>query len=293
MEWRDLPPLGALRAFAAFADKGSVGAAGAALNVSHAAVSQQLRALEAHLGVPLIDRAMRPPRLTPDGARLAEATRRGFDDIARAVAALTGAEAGRPLQLSVTPAFAANWLMPRLARFRERHPGVDLMVNPTPALVPLEPGGIDLAIRYGAGGWPGLSAEPLIETPMVVVAAPALTGPADNATPAELARLPWLQELGTSEATDWLARQGVAPVPGAGLTQLPGNLMLDAVRDGQGVAVTARLFVEGDIRAGRLRLLFEEPEARAYHLVTRPGALRPPARAFARWLRREAAAQAE
>lgn len=291
MDWRSLPPLSALRAFAAFADTGSVVAAAGALNVSHAAVSQQLRALEGHLGVSLLDRGARPVRLTPEGALLAEALGRGFAEMARAVEALTGAEAARPLQVSVTPAFAANWLMPRLARFRERHPDIDLMVNPTPALVRLEPGGIDVAVRYGTPPFDGLDAEMVIPTTTVLVAAPALLDGRRGRGLGALDGLTVLQELGTSETTDWLTRRGVEARRLGGLMQLPGNLMLDAARSGQGVAVTARLFVAGDLEAGRLVLIHEEHDGRAYHLVTRPGVLRPAARAFCAWMRREAAAR--
>lgn len=293
MDWRALPPLAALRAFAAYADAGSVVAAAGMLNVSHAAVSQQIRALEGHLGVALLDRAARPQRLTPEGVLLADALRRGFAEIGRAVEALTGAEAARPLQVSVTPAFAANWLMPRLARFRERHPDIDLMVNPTPALVSLEPGGIDVAVRYGTPPFAGLEAEEVIPTTTVLVAAPSLLAERRERGLASLDGLTVLQELGTSETTDWLARRGVEARRLGGLVQLPGNLMLDAARSGQGVAVTARLFVHGDLEAGRLELIHEERDGRAYHLVTRPGVLRPAARAFCAWMRREAAARAQ
>ena len=95
--WRHLPPLAALRAFCAWAETGSMTAAGVALNVSHAAISQQIRALEAHLGLALIERGTGTAQLTEDGARLADALRSGFGEMARVVAELTGAEAGRPL----------------------------------------------------------------------------------------------------------------------------------------------------------------------------------------------------
>ena len=131
MDWRSLPSLSALRAFAALAETGSFTRAGAALNVSHAAISQQVRALEERLGVALLPRDGRRGVLTPAGERLAAALEAGFGGIARAVDELTGADADRPLHVSTTPAFAANWLMPRLASFRHEHPEVELMLNPT------------------------------------------------------------------------------------------------------------------------------------------------------------------
>lgn len=287
-DWRTLPPLSALRAFSAFADTGSVLRAGERLNVSHAAVSQQLRSLEAHMGVPLLDRSARRLALTAQGRQLADALAAGFGTIARAVDDLTGADADRPLQVSTTPGFAAQWLMPRMLDFRVRHPDIDVMINPTPDNVRLEPGGIDIAIRHGAGDWPGVDCERLFTTRLVVVAAPELVDGRSIEGPADLAGLPWVEEYGTNESTDWLKGKGLAAVRAGAVTRVPGNLMLQGLRQGQGVALTIRQWVEEDIAAGRLRLLFEEPQAGAYHIVTRPGVPRPPARAFIAWLRRQA-----
>ena len=145
--------------------------------------------------------------------------------------------------------------MPRLARFRAIHPEIDLMLNATPKRVPLAVGGTDLAIRYGKGGWPGLEAELLLDSPLAVVAAPKLIGEDQITGPASLTRYPWIQELGTSEASNWLIQHGVVDGRANGLLELPGNLMLDAARDGQGVVVTVRRFIEADIAA--LAWLFE------------------------------------
>ncbi|WP_417726450.1 LysR family transcriptional regulator [Roseovarius sp.] len=286
MDWLSLPSLTALRAFAALAETGGTAAAGARLNVSHAAVSQQIKQLESHLGVALVDRSGRQLRLTSEGQDLADALSLGFGAIARAVEALTGADANRPLQISTTPSFAAHWLMPRLSDFRQAHPQIDLMIDPSPRLVHLEPGGIDIAIRYGTGVWPGLEAELLFHSPIVAVAAPHLVDGVRINCPEDLVDLPWLQEYGTNEASDWLRQRGVVKERVAGLLQVPGNLLLDGLRNGQGVAVTVHDWVRQDIAAGRLRLLFEEDTQSGYHIVTRPTVLRPAAKAFVTWLRR-------
>ncbi|MEL7132569.1 MAG: LysR family transcriptional regulator [Pseudomonadota bacterium] len=289
MEWRDLPPLAALRAFAAFVDAGNVVAAGQALSVSHAAISQQLRALESHLGVRLFDRSGRAMKLTSEGEILAQGCADGFASIARAVALVSGAEAARPLYISPTPSFASAWLMPRLSEFRAQHPEINLVLNPTADLVMLSPGGVDVSIRYGAGGWDGLDSELIVPTSMVVVAAPDLIKGRDVSEPSRLGALPWLEEVGTTESSRWLAERGGADVPRGPVTQVPGNLMLDGARDGQGVAVTVRTFVAADIAAGRLCVLYEDAVAGAgYHLVTRPGVHRPPLRDFVRWIRKAA-----
>ncbi|AXI44995.1 LysR family transcriptional regulator [Sulfitobacter sp. SK012] len=290
MDWKELPPLSALRSFAAFAENGSVIAAGDALGVSHAAISQQLRALEGHMGVPLLDRSGRALRITPEGEVLARALKTGFGGVADAVAELTGARDARPLHVSVTPTFAASWLMPRLAGFRHAHPEIDLMIDPTPEVVTLGPDGIDVALRNGEGPWPGLETELLLSSTLVVVGAPSLVGDGPVPPVEALAQLPWLDEFGRSESSMWLQQYGFAR-SARGLAQVPGNLMLDGARDGQGLAVTVRMFVERDIAAGRLRVLHEAAQGgTGYHIVTRAGVMRPPLKAFVSWLRCEAAA---
>ena len=288
MNWRNLPPLSALRAFAAFAETRNIVAAGEALGVSHAAISQQLRGLEGHLDVALLDRSGRNLELTVAGARLAQALHSGFSGMIDAVEEITGQMEARPLHVSVTPTFAASWLMPRLSKFRAAHPDVDLMIDPSANVVALGADGIDIAIRYGAGPWQGTVSEMLLQSPMVVVAAPSLVGNKPITDLNELAEYPWLEEFGTSESTRWFRRFGVEGMA-KGLMQVPGNLMLDGARDGQGVAVTVREFVARDIAAGRLRVLHTEEQREAgYHIVTRPGVLRKSAKDFVSWLRREA-----
>ncbi|MBV0910861.1 LysR family transcriptional regulator [Anianabacter salinae] len=288
MALKDLPPLSSLRAFAALAETRSMTEAGASLNVSHAAISQQVRALEAHLGLKLVIRDGRGIALTAQGARLAETVRDAFHGIGAEIDAMTGADADRPLQITTTPMFAASWLMPRLSDFRERHPEIDLMLNPSAQLVPLDPGGIDLAVRYGSGPWPGLRSELLLRSHFVIVASRKLVGDRQIDDPGELVGMPWLQEYGTNEVTDWLRRHGVTVRLMRGLTQLPGNLLLDALRAGNGVAATTRAFVETDIASGDVVVLFEDEDPTSgYHIVTRPGVLRPSAKAFAAWLRRQ------
>lgn len=283
-----MPPLAALRAFAAFVETGGVREAGAALNVSHAAISQQLRGLEEHLALKLLDRSGRSLVLTAEGARLADALREAFGVIDRAVAELTEAEAVRPLQITTTTSFAATWLMPRYPAFRLAHPDIDLVIAPSPDLRDPSPGGLDLAIRYGRGDWPGFDVTFLMPAPVIGVGAPSLVGDDPPRDPEALAGFPWIQELGTHEASNWLARRGVADIRRGGLLTVPGNLMLDAARTGQGIAVTTRIAAQADLDAGRLIALFEEDSDNGYYLVTRPGPQRPPLRKFTAWLKREA-----
>ncbi|KEP70245.1 LysR family transcriptional regulator [Thioclava dalianensis] len=285
MDWREMPPLAALRAFAALAETGSMSAAGRALNVSHAAISQQVRALEDRLEVSLLDRSGARPVLSAQGRALAQSLREGFGTIAEGLAALSAQGANRPLQISTTPSFASAWLLPRLPDFRAAHPEVGLSIDPGATLSTLAPGGIEMALRYGSGHWPGLEARLLVRSPIVVVAAPDLVGDVPyDCCPADLSGFPWLQELGTNEASEWLAEHASVRDAPAGMVSMPGNLMLEAARRGQGVAITARVWVEEDLEAGRLRLLFEDSAQKGYYVVTRPGVQRPQLRAFISWL---------
>ncbi len=294
MDWRTLPSLGALRAFAALAETGGFTAAGAALNVSHAAVSQQVRALEERLGTTLVVRGGRRLELTPEGAALAAALGAAFLGIRRAVDELTGATANRPLRVTLTPAFAHAWLMPRLSGFLHENPGVEIMLVPTSDVVELSAGGVDLAIRYGRGVWAGLDAELLTPSSFVIVGAPALVRGRSMTRAADLLDLPWLEEIGNAEMLTWLREQGVEAPPRESITHLPGHLVVEGLRSGIGIGVASSAVVERELRDGRLVALHKEPlrddGARVgYWIVTRPGVLRPPLKAFVAWLRRQAA----
>jgi LysR family glycine cleavage system transcriptional activator len=289
MDWRGIPSLTSLRAFSAVADTLNFSHAGRDLNVSHAAVSQQVRSLEAHLGVSLVMRYGRGVTLTPEGQELARSLENAFQGIRSAVDALADTGSVRPLQVTMTPAFAVSWLMPRISDFRLQHPDIELMLNPTAEVVALAPGGVDVAIRFGDGKWKGLDAEPLLPTTFAIVAARSLVGDREFVDPEQLIDYPWLQELGTNELSLWLERQGVIAPGKLDITHLPGYMVLDGLRRGDGVTASARKFLEADIAAGNLRVLFEDARpGSGYYIVTRHGAMRPPLKAFVSWLRRHA-----
>ena len=176
--------------------------------------------------------------------------------------------------------------MPRLPDFRAHHPAIDIAIDPAPEMREIGREA-DVGLRYGNGGWPGLDAQLILRSSIVVVAAPSLVPAGRVADLSYLAGLPWLQELGTNEASTFLDGNGLTRRKGAAIISLPGNLMLDAARDGQGVAVVARAFVEGDLAAGRLRLLMEDPDKEGYFLVTRPGPQRAAVKSFTRWVLRQ------
>lgn len=290
MDWRVLPSLNSLRAFSAVAEKKSFSAAGKELNVSHAAVSQQVRALEAHLGVKLAVREGRGVALTSDGHILAAGLKDAFSRIQDTVESIQEPQNTRPLNITMTPTFAVSWLMPRISDFRAQHPDIDLSLNPTAEVVEFEPGGLDLAIRYGEGDWPGLEAELLVPTHFVIVGASCLVGEREFWTAGDLLDFPWLQELGTNELALWMERQGVVPVSRLSVTHLPGYMVLDGLRRGDGITATAKVLLEPDINAGSLKILFEDETSptTGYYIVNRPGVQRPALKAFVRWLRQHA-----
>ncbi|KZM50221.1 LysR substrate-binding domain-containing protein [Labrenzia sp. OB1] len=287
MDWRSLPSLNSLKTFTAVAETKSLSAAGRELNVTHAAVSQQVKSLENFLGLQLVVREGRGIVLSPEGEQLFEGLSRGFEAILETLDELLREDIARPLNITVTPSFAVSWLMPRINDFRLKHPDIELMLNPTAEVVELKPGGVDLAIRFGKGDWPGFDSELFICTNFAVVGASCLIGDKRIEKPEDILEFPWLSEYGTNELTIWMESQGVVPTGKLNITHLPGYMVLEGVRRGEGISATAKMFLEADIATGNLKVLFEEGvyPGTGYHLVTRPGVKRPPLKAFMSWLR--------
>lgn len=284
----ELPPLAMLRAFEAAARTLSFSEAGRELNVTHAAIGQQVRRLEQWLDRPLMLRAGRGMALTPDGAALARGLTEGFDILREIIAAFVAEDDSRPVDLTLTPNFAMSWLMPRLGRFRAAHPEIELRINPTGRVVDMGARDHDLAIRYGRGEWEGLVSEPLAPTRFLICGTPDLAARAAGRGPEALLELPWLQELDSDEIALWLREEGIAAPPPSRVTSLPGPMLMAAIREGQGIGSVAEIFARDDLATGRLVALHQDSRAGSgYHLVRRPGPLRPPAKALFDWLRRE------
>lgn len=284
---RRLPPLNALRAFEAAARHNSFTGAAEELRVSHAAISRHVRGLEARLGVSLFRKASRGVTLTEGGARYLETVRRAFDDIAAATEALAGG-AHRQISISAEPAFAARWLVQRLGGFRERHPEIDVVLEPSPLLVDLGKGEADLAIRYGAGDWPSVRTDLLVHSRCYPVAHPSLFRRLGRPKgPADLLRWTLLHEDGGERWQRWFAAAGL---PGAdarrGPRLLDTGLAIDAALAGQGVALADDFLVEEELRAGELVKLSERAiGAAAYYLLSpERAARRRPIAAFRDWL---------
>jgi LysR family glycine cleavage system transcriptional activator len=285
-----LPSFTALRAFEAAARTGSFSAAGRELNVTHAAVAQQVRALEADLGVPLTFREGRGLALTGEGQRLAAALTDSFRTIGMALSEITAEGEERPLRLTITPSFASKWLMPRLGKFWRQHPDIALTLDPDDRVRDLNRDGYDLAIRYGKGGWPGAEAEMFLPTQDVVVAAPSLVGNRDELTVAEMQQMPWITEAGWPEQMAWLRSLGLDP-DNLDVTEMPTEELANlAAREGLGLFVELSALAAADLKAGRLRTVYTPPKEGnfGYWIVTRPGPKNAALKTFVRWLTSEA-----
>ncbi len=289
IDWRKMPPLTALRAFAAMAREGGFSAAARRLNVTHAAIAQQVRALEADLGVALVWRDGKQLHLTAEGERFAAALGDGFSMIQSAADLLRANRTEKPLAVTVPPAFASEWLMPRLARFWKKHPDIPLSLLPDPRVVDLREIGANLGIRFGIGKWPGVISEFLTAAPQVVVAAPELLGGRKKLSLREMSMLPWVREGDWPEQMQLLESIGLIPAALKFVDFPNEQLALSAAREGIGLHLETEALIEEDLKLGWLVKIHElSDESLGYYMVRPPGPLSPAAKTFIDWLKAEA-----
>jgi len=293
-----LPPLSALRAFEAAARHMSFSRAADELHVTPAAISHQIHALEQDLGVRLFHRMNRSIELTASARVLLPGLTEAFAGIQSSVRRLRTHNDTGTLTVTASPSFAAKWLVLRLHRFQEQCLEVDVRISATDNVVDLTKGDFDIAIRYGAGHYPGLDVELLFTNEVFPACSPQLltTGPPLR-TPDDLP----LHNLIHDQTVErdplvptwpmWLKAAGVKNLPAtAGLSFNNMHLALDAAIAGHGVVLAQSTIAAADLAAGRLLRLFSLalPDQFAYYIVTAPGALeRPKVRAFRDWLRCE------
>jgi LysR family glycine cleavage system transcriptional activator len=294
-----LPPLSALRAFEATARLRSFGKAAAELNVTPAAISHQIHALEEDLGVRLFHRLNRSIELTASARVLLPGLSDAFAGIHASVRRLRAHNDTGTLTVTASPSIAAKWLVLRLHRFQERHPEIDVRISTSDDVVDLTKGDFDLAIRYGTGRYPGLTVELLMQnevfpacSPHLLEAGPALRAPEDLRHHALIHDQAVDRDPLAPTWAMWLKAAGITGAPAtAGLTFSVGYMALDAAIAGHGVVLAYSTIAAADLAAGRLIRLFSLalPDLFAYYIVTAPGALdRPKVRAFRDWLRQEA-----
>lgn len=286
MEWRDIPSLSALRAFEATARLGSFSAAARALNVTHAAIAQHVRGLEAEFGQELVFRSGSGMELTDAGRNFAQTLNDGFSSIVQGVRQLRDIRESRPLRVTLTYAFAENWLMPRLGAFWSSHPDIPLALVPSQVSVDLRREGFDIGLRYGQGSWPGIDAELLVSAAFMIVGTPELLKGVSPSNVDQLCALPWLVDEGWPEQRLLMTSLGVIEERAHISSFATYPMTLAAVRAGMGVSVLKRPMVEADLASGALMSLQELPATDlGYYIVTPQGMVSDQARTFIRWLK--------
>ncbi|HEY0276155.1 MAG TPA: LysR family transcriptional regulator [Paenirhodobacter sp.] len=288
IEWKHMPALTALRAFSCTAREGGFSAAARKLSVTHAAVQQQVRALEAELGVALLWRDGRHLHLTAEGERLATALLDGFAMMQTAIEGLRAHHVDRPLTVTLPPAFAAEWLMPRLSGFWKKHPEIALSLLPEQRITDPREVGANLGIRFGSGNWSGVMSDYLTAAPQVVVAAPELLEGRTKLSLREMSVLPWIREGDWPEQMQLLESIGLKPAAMKFVDFPNEELALSAAREGIGLHLETEALIGEDVRLGWLVKIRElNDESLGYYIIWPSGPLSPAARVFVDWLKTE------
>ncbi|WP_374380811.1 LysR substrate-binding domain-containing protein [Dongia sp.] len=297
MTFRQLPPLGMLRSFEAAARHISFARAGAELGVTAAAVSQQVKALEDHLGRALFHRRPQGLALTESGLSYLTVLRDAFDRLGAGTEELFHGRSGSDVSVRVTAGFAHLWLMPRLSRFLASHPDLRLRLLTT-LWTPLEiDSEADFEIRCGIGSWPQLTAYPLTRDRLFPVCAPGLlTETTRPLPPAYLAGQRLIHVASFAEGwVDWFRGAGAGAFeanPGD-IVFDTASLAVDLALAGGGFLLGRSCFVDRLVAQGRLvaPCAAKIKSSEAFYLVERAGErLPPPARLFRDWVLAEAAA---
>jgi len=308
------PPLNALRAFEAAARHLSFKVAARELHVTAGAVSHQVKLLEDYLGVALFRRLTRALELTAEARALLPKVQQGLAALADAVELVRAREEAPALTVLAPPNFAARWLVPRLARFTQAHPAVELHVASRPGMidgrgdsevvsVPDARDDSPMAmVRFGDGRYPGAHVDEVFSAVYVPVCSPALLkGAHPLRKPDDLRHHTLLHEDTVTEEgarpswADWLRSVGVADVDATkGPHFSDASLSFEAALEGMGVALVMKPLVRTEIEAGRLVVPFDiaAPATYAYYLVTPEGSEDAGTVAgFRRWLLAESATE--
>jgi LysR family transcriptional regulator, glycine cleavage system transcriptional activator len=296
---RKLSNLKAIQAFEAAARNQSYVGAAQELHVTPAAVGQQVRALEAWLGKQLFSRLGAGSQrlvLTGDAQAAIADFRDGLDKLDRGLRRLRESRGDTVVTVSASQAFVSKWLMPRLDSFTTAHAGLDVRLDVTDRLVDLEHGDADVAVRCGAGHWPGLRTVKLMKEEVFPVCSPALLAARSPLLkPADLQHHTLIHDMATKGYEgfpswfDWLDCAGTsARTRPRGLEINASGMVIQAAINGQGVALARGVLVQDDLAAGRLVRLFVDvkyPITWAYYLVCTPEReLAPQVKAFRDWI---------
>ena len=243
-------PLNALRAFEASARHLSFTRAAAELCVTQAAISHQVKALEVRLGAALFKRLARGLVLTDEGQALLPVLSDSFDRMARAMQRFQEGAVREILSVGVVGTFAVRWLLPRLAAFREAHPLIELRLQTHNNKVDLAAEGLDLAIRFGDGGWHGVRADEILTAPLTPLCTPHFAARLEIQR--DLASLPLLRSYRRAEWSAWFAAAGAEPPRPSGPVFDSLSLMVHAAAQGEGVAIAPAIMFGRELHARQL-----------------------------------------
>lgn len=250
---RRLPPLNALKAFEAAARSESFTKAAEELNVTQGAVSHQVKALEATLGIKLFNRERQRLVITEAGREYLAVIRDALDRIAAGTDRLVQRQNSGALTVSTSPDFAAKWLVHRLGRFAESHPDIDLRVSATLHHVDFAREDVDLAVRHGDGHWPGLDVVRLCSEQLFPVCSPKfMTGRNRITRASDLLKFPLLRLDDWKTWMSWFEAAGVADPAPHGPVFNRASMLIDAAVDGQGIALARTALAAWDLINGRL-----------------------------------------
>jgi len=296
---KPLPPLNALRVFEAAARHLSFTKASEELHVTPGAVSQQIKTLEDFIGAKVFRRTKRALLLTDAAQASLPVLREAFDKMEEASRILAAPGDDKRLTVSVAPSLAAKWLVPRLDRFQELHPDIEVWVSADMEVVDFAIDEIDVAIRYGGGDYPGLMVDRLMTETILPVCSPRLmTGDTPLKQPTDLIHHSLLHDNATEIAENcptwamWLKAAGIEGIDAnRGLKFNQSSLVIEAAVAGKGVALAKAALALADLEAARLVAPFDmtTPSSFAYYIV-HPGskARNKSVKAFKAWLMDEA-----
>lgn len=279
--------LNGLKAFESAARHLSFTAAAAELGVTQSAISHQIKLLEERLGAPLFRRTPRGLAVTDEALALAPTLTETFERISRLLAQFSDGKRRVPLTISVVGTFALGWLIPRLKGFEQRYPFVDLRLLTNNNSVDVIGEGLDAAIRFGDGAWPGVDAARLIDAEMSPLCSPQLA--ASVSEPFDLTRMTLLRSFRGQDWLRWLKAAGLAHFSLTGPMFDSSFLMAEAAARGHGIAILPVPMFEDDLANGRLVRPFELAIHGGSYWLTTPVARERSAAmiAFAEWLHQE------
>ena len=290
---RQLPPLNALRAFEAAARSESFTRAAEELCVTQGAVSHQVKLLEAALGIKLFNREHQRLVITGAGREYLNVVRDALDRIAAGTERIVQRQNTGVLTVSTSPDFAAKWLVNRLGRFAEAHPGIDLRVSATMHHIDFVREEVDVAVRHGDGNWSGLVAVRLCTEQLFPVCSPRLmSGRNRIAKPSDLLKFPLLHLEDRKAWSNWFDAAGVDAEMSHGLVLNRASMLIDAAVNGQGVALARTALAAWDLINGRLVKPFDLALklSKIYWIVCpKATSMQPKIVTFRDWLLAEAA----